>query len=204
MQPKLENLLPLVTAPLFLVLVACATTEFWERPGIAVIPGTISWAGYGTNYKISGVIQDGAGVRVPVYTFATDCLEGQGDLRAEEASKEFETSPGDRALGLMTKFVPSEIVVMSGASSADRVFRQLCSETLDEIVAYEESIPDDVRARRDQAVRRALGTTMQALPPPLPAPASPPAQPPPIMDVVCESFERNGVTQTECRERPRN
>lgn len=129
------------------LLAACATpTPYFEREGAALIPSTIKWQPMGLNYEISGLVQDGAGLRTEARVAATDCEDGYGSLNYSTA------------------------VVLNGSTRADQIFTQLCNTAIPAINEYHSKITPEVR--RAQAAGVLMGIQMgqqHATPPPAPS-----------------------------------
>lgn len=130
---------------------AANAKDFWQRDGVALMPGTATWSAWGNNYAVKGIVSDSKGIRVAVKSFATVCIEGNGTLQSDRASQEFYDGPLYK-----TDFVKSPTVVRNGGTAADRVFETLCDAVLPDILAYERSLTDEQRARRQQVVNQGL------------------------------------------------
>jgi hypothetical protein len=104
---------------------------YFDRDGVSLLPRTISWGHYGTNYKIEGLLEDAEGIRVPVFVFATACHKSSGTLYTERASEEIWTD-----FLYATNIVSSPTVVRGGNTLPDLIFDQLCSEKEDEVYEY--------------------------------------------------------------------
>ena len=102
----------LVTAVFFLAACATTSTKYFDRNGVALVPGTAHASPWGLNYKIAGLTQDAAGTRVSVTTFGTHCNAGYGSLFTDPTQYGYEDN-----------------VLRNGPTTRDRIFTQLCADT---------------------------------------------------------------------------
>jgi hypothetical protein len=104
----------------FLMSSCATTTEFWTKPDVALVPDSVQWKRDGSDYAISGLVQDNAGARVKVKTYASGCTAGYGSLY-------------DRPIiGGMPVMAYTR-----GATPTDRILNGLCDQAIPEITAYQ-------------------------------------------------------------------
>lgn len=122
-------------------LAGCATPlSNVESGNFSYVSNDVSVTPFGSNYKIQTILQAGND-RIIAKTFATECIDGQGDLQVEGSGV------------WNSKMYP---VSKSGKSNLDQIFNRLCSKGLPAAMAMESRLSDSDRQRRDQAVQSYL------------------------------------------------
>lgn len=102
---------------------ACATTQGAIESGKGtLIRESVAIEQFGRNYRISGIVQAN-NTRTKLETFATDCLQGSGNISSPILGEEF---------------VQFKNVLVSGNAPPDRLFAALCAAGLPQAERLEE------------------------------------------------------------------
>lgn len=163
-------------------LAGCATPlSNVESGNFSYVSNDVSVTPFGSNYKIQTILQAGND-RIIAKTFATECIDGQGDLQIE----------GNGVWN--SKMYP---VSNSGKSNLDQIFNRLCAKGLPTANAMESRLSDSDRQRRDQAVQNYVAQPRTSKR--IKVNTAAPQQKQPV-DVSCTTSNYSGGSYTRCKE----